>query len=88
MAGYIADLTLILCSVFKFPGNVSCGEVQSVIDNFTGSSLKTSTHVEIRSFFCRTVHQFEEDHDTDIVATKICDLILMNCNKPFGNAHT
>jgi len=85
VAGYIVDLTLILCSVFRFPRNASPSEVQSVIDDFTGSSLKMDIHAEIRRFV-QTVRQLEYQGN-DVVMTKICDLILMNCNEPFGKAH-
>ena len=73
MVGYIVDLALILCRVFRSPGNVSPGEVQSVINNFAGSSLKTRIHNDISSFI-RTVPQLQY-HDNDVVMAKIGDLI-------------
>jgi hypothetical protein len=73
VVGYIVDLTLILCRVFRSPGNVSPGEVQSVINNFAGSSLKTRIHNDISSFI-RTVPQLQY-HDNDVVMAKIGDLI-------------
>ncbi|KAN0107074.1 hypothetical protein V8E52_010519 [Russula decolorans] len=85
VVGYIVDLTLILCSVFRSPGNVSPGEVQSVINNFASSSLKTSIHNDISSFI-RTVPQLQY-HNNDVVMAKIGDLISRNCDPPRGNAH-
>jgi hypothetical protein len=79
--GYIVDLTLILCSVFRSSGNVSPSDVQSVMDNFDNSRLKTSIHAEI-SRFIRTVPRFNY-HDNDVVMEKIIDLIRQNCDKPF-----
>jgi hypothetical protein len=81
VVGYIVDLTLILCSIFRLPGNVSRGEVQSVINNFAGSSLKTDIH--------EVINQLEKPFEfrgNDIVMSKICDLISKNCDKPFSNA--
>jgi len=76
VVGYIVDLTLILCNVFKSSGNVSPGEVQSAISNFAGSSLKTSIHNDISSFI-RTVPQLQY-HNNDVVMAKIGDLISRN----------
>ncbi|KAF8474332.1 hypothetical protein DFH94DRAFT_695408 [Russula ochroleuca] len=81
VVGYIVDLTLILCSVFRSSGNVSPSDVQSVMDNFDNSRLKTSIHAEI-SRFIRTVPRFNY-HDNDVVMEKIIDLIRQNCDKPF-----
>jgi hypothetical protein len=85
VVGYIVDLTLILCSVFRSPGNVSPGEVQSAINNFAGSSLKTSIHNDISSFIT-TVPQLQY-HDNDVVMAKIRDLISGNCDPPRGDAY-
>jgi hypothetical protein len=85
VVGYIVDLTLILCSIFSSPGNVSLGGVQSAINNFAGSSLRTSIHNDISSFI-RTVPQFQY-HDNDIIIAKIKDLTLRNCDPPRGNVH-
>jgi hypothetical protein len=78
--GYIVDLTLVLCSVFRFPGNVSPSKVQSVMNNFAGSGLKTSIHAEIKSFL-RTVPLLEY-HNKDVVMEKIIDLIRQYCDLP------
>jgi len=76
VVGYIVDLTLILCSVFRSPGNVSPGEVRSVINNLAGSSFNTSIHNDISSFIRTvTVPQFQY-HDNDVIMAKIRDLIL------------
>lgn len=83
VVGYIVDLTLILCSVFKSPGNVSPSQVQTAMNGF-GSGLKTSVHAEI-SRFIRTVPKFNY-YDNDVVLEKIIDLIKQNCDPPFGNA--
>lgn len=83
VAGYIVDLTLILCRVFT--GNLLPSNVHSEIDNFTRSSLKTRIHDEIRSFTLSLSHY--EYRGIDVVAKKICDLISLNCNEPFDNAH-
>ncbi|KAF8474329.1 hypothetical protein DFH94DRAFT_124853 [Russula ochroleuca] len=80
VVGYIVDLTLILCSVSKSPGNVSPSKVQSVMNNFAGSGLKTSLHDEIRSFI-GTVPIFEY-HNKDVVMEKIIDLIRQYCDLP------
>jgi hypothetical protein len=80
VVGYIVDLTLILCSVFKSPGNVSPSKVQSVMNNFAGSGLKTSLHDEIRSFI-GTVPIFKYG-DNDVVMEKIIDLIRQYCDLP------
>jgi hypothetical protein len=85
VVGYIVDLTLILCSVFRSPGNVSPGGVQSMIDNFASSSLKTSIHNDISNFI-RMVPQFQY-HDDDVIIAKIKDLTLRNWDPPRGNAH-
>jgi hypothetical protein len=85
VVGYIVDLTLILCRVFGSPGNVSPGGVQSAINSFAGSSLKTSIHNDISNFI-RAVPQFQY-HDNDVVIAKIKDLTLRNCDPPRGNAH-
>jgi hypothetical protein len=84
VVGYIVDLTLILCRVFRSPGNVSRGDIQSAINDFNNSSLKTSIHNDISSFI-RTVPQFQY-HDNDVIIAKIKDLTLKNCNPPWGNA--
>ena len=84
MVGYIVDLTLILCRVFRSPGNVSRGDVQSAINNFASSGLKTSIHSDISSFIT-TVPQFQY-HDNDVIIAKIKDLTLRNCDPPWGNA--
>ena len=76
--GYIVDLTLILCRVFRSSGNVSPNEVQSVMNNFADSSLKTSIHAQIYRFIesmTRLEHQ-----DNDAVVAKIIDLIKQNSN--------
>ena len=80
MMGYIVNLTLVLCRVFRSPGNVSPSEVQSVMNNFAGSSLKTSIHAEIKSFL-RTVPLFEY-HNKDVVMEKIIELIRQYCDLP------
>ncbi|KAI0276096.1 hypothetical protein BGY98DRAFT_736516 [Russula aff. rugulosa BPL654] len=84
VVGYIIDLLLILCRVFS-SRNVSPGEVQSAINNFAGSSLKTSIHKDISSFIT-TVPQFQY-HDNDVIIAKITDLTLRNCDPPWSNAH-
>ena len=76
VVGYIVDLTLILCRVFRSSSNASPNEVQSVMNNFADSSLKTSIHSEI-SRFIRTVAKFNY-HDNDVVMEKIIDLIRQN----------
>ena len=86
MVGYIVDLTLILCRVFRSPGNVLRREVQSAINDFAESSLKTSIHNDISSFIT-TVPQFQyPSHDNDVIIAKIRDLSLRNCDPPWGNA--
>jgi hypothetical protein len=82
--GYVVDLTVILCGVFGSHGNVSPSGAKSVINNFVGSSLKTSIHNDISSFI-RTVPQFQYG-DNDIVMAKIIDLISRNCNPPSDDA--
>ena len=82
--GYIVDLTVILCGVFGPHGNVSPSGVQSVINNFANSSLKTSIHSDISSFI-RTVPQFQY-YDNDVVMAKVIDLISRNCDPPPSNA--
>ena len=84
VVGYIIDLTLILCRVFS-SRNVSPGEVQSAINDFSGSSLKASIHNDIRSFIT-TVQKFEF-HNNDVIIAKIKDLTLRNCDPPWNNAH-
>jgi hypothetical protein len=84
VVGYIIDLLLILCRVFS-SRNVSSGEIQSAINNFAGSSLKTSIHNDISSFI-NTVPQFQY-HDNDVIIAKITDLTLRNCDPPWSNAH-
>ena len=76
VVGYIIDLTFILCRVFN-SRNVSPLEVQSAINDFAGSSLKTSIHNDIRSFI-KPVPQFES-HDNDVIVAKIRDVTLRNC---------
>ena len=85
VVGYIVDLTLILCRVFRSSSNASPNEVQSVMNNFADSSLKTSIHSEI-SRFIRTVAKFNyhDNHDNDVIMEKIVDLIRQNCDKPFS----
>ncbi len=78
--GYIVDLTFILCTVFRFPGNVSPSQVQSVINNFDGSTHKASIHSEILSFV-NGVPRFEYG-DNDVVTTKIRGLISRSCDPP------
>jgi len=75
--GYIVDLTVILCDAFGSHGYVSPSGVQSVINNFGSSSLKTSIHNEICRFF-QPVHLLEY-RDNDVVMAKIIDLIKQNC---------
>jgi hypothetical protein len=82
--GYIVDLTRVLCDVFESHGHVSRSGVQSVINNFASSSLKTSIHNDISSFI-RTVPQFQY-YDNDVVMAKVIDLISRNCGPPSGNA--
>lgn len=82
--GYIIDLTVILCGIFGPHGNVSPSGAQSVINNFTNSSLKTRIHNDISSFI-RTVPQFQY-YDNDVVMAKIIDLISRNCDPPPSNA--
>src|SRR6267154_749168 len=84
VVGYIVDLTLILCSIFGSPDNVSPGGIQLAINNFAGSSLKTSIHNDI-SRFIRAVPQYQY-HDNDVMIAKIKDLTLRNCPTR-GNAH-
>jgi hypothetical protein len=76
--GYIVDLTLILCRVFRSSGNVSPNEVQSVMNNFANSSLKTSIHAQIYRFIESMTRL--EYHDDDAVVAKIIDLIKQNSN--------
>jgi hypothetical protein len=83
VVGYIIDLTLILCRVFS-SRNVSLGEVQSQINNFAISSLKTRIHNDIRSFIT-TVPQYQFQ-DNDVVIAKISDLTLRNCDPPWSDA--
>jgi hypothetical protein len=83
VVGYIIDLTLILCGAFS-SRNVSPGEVQLVINNYTGSGLKTSIHSDI-SGFVTTVPQFQY-HGNDVIIAKIRDFTLRNCDPPWGNA--
>ncbi len=78
--GYIVDLTLVLCHIFGSHGNMTPSGFRPVIDNFAGSSLKTSIHSDISSFI-RTVPQFQY-HDNDVIMAKIRDLILRNCDPP------
>ncbi|KAH9998778.1 hypothetical protein BJV77DRAFT_1147925 [Russula vinacea] len=80
VVGYIVDLTLVLCSVFRFPGSVSPSKVQSVMNNFAGSGHKTSIHAEIKRFIS-TVPLFEY-HNRDVVLEKIIDLIRQYCDLP------
>lgn len=82
--GYIVDLTLILCDVFRSHGNVSLSGAKSVVNNFAGSGLKTKIHNDISSFI-RVVPRFEYN-DNDVVMTKITDLISRNCDPPPSNA--
>ena len=83
VVGYIVDLALILCCVFSSSDNMSPGEVRSVINNFAGSSSKTSIHAEICHFF-KTVHRFEYQ-ENDVVLAKIIDLIRQNCDLSFAH---
>ena len=76
--GYIVDLTLILCRVFRSSGNVSPNEVQSVMNNFADSSLKTSIHAQIHRFI-ENMPSFKHQ-DNDVVMEKIIDLIKQNSN--------
>jgi hypothetical protein len=78
VAAYIVDLTLILCGVFGCHGNVSPGDVQSIMNDFASNSFKTSSYAEICSFL-KTVNRFEYQ-DNDFVLTKIIDLIRQNCD--------
>ncbi|KAF8474333.1 hypothetical protein DFH94DRAFT_805789 [Russula ochroleuca] len=78
IVGYIVDLTLILCSVFRSSGNVSPNEVQSAMNNFADSSLKTSLHTKI-SRFIESMPKFKHQ-DNDVVVAKIIDLIRQNSN--------
>ncbi len=78
--GYIVDLTLILCGIFGSHSNVTPNGVQSVIDDFAGSTHKASIHSEILSFI-DGVPQFEYG-DNDVVTAKIRDLISRNCDPP------
>ncbi|KAH9998770.1 hypothetical protein BJV77DRAFT_980342 [Russula vinacea] len=82
VVGYIVDLTLILCRVFRSSGNVSLNEVQSAMNDFADTRLKASIHTEIGRFI-RTVPRFNY-HDNDVVMEKIIDLIRQNCGKPFS----
>jgi hypothetical protein len=82
VVGYIVDLTLILCRVFRSSSNVSPNEVQSAMNDFADTRLKASIHSEI-SRFIRTVPRFNY-HDNDVVMEKIIDLIRQNCDKPFS----
>lgn len=84
-AGYIVDLTLILCSIFGSPGNVSPSGVQSAINDYASSSLRRSIHNDISSFI-RTVPQFQY-HDNDVIIAKTKDLTLRNCDPPWRNTH-
>ena len=84
MVGYIVDLTLILCRVFSSPGNVSSSKVQSVMNHFAGSGLKSNIHAGICRFI-ETVPKFKY-HDNDIVVEKIIDLVTQNCDLPTGDA--
>jgi hypothetical protein len=81
VVGYIVDLTLILCRVFRSPGNVLRREVQSAINDYADSSLKTSIHNDISSFIT-TVSQFQY-HNNDVIIAKIRDLTLRNCDTPW-----
>lgn len=74
VVGYIVDLTLILCNVFRSSGNVSLGEVQLTIKNFARSSA--NIHSDIRSFI--TMVPQLQYHDNDVVMAKIRDLISGN----------
>ena len=78
VVGYIVDLTLILCRVFRSSGNVSPNEVQLVMNNFADSSLKKSIHTQIYRFI-ESMTTFEH-HDNDVVMEKIIDLIRQNSN--------
>lgn len=82
--GYIVDLILILCGVFRSHSNVSPGGAQSVVNSFANSSLKTSIHKAI-STFIRTVTRLQFD-GKDVVVEKIVDLISRNCDTPPDNA--
>jgi hypothetical protein len=82
--GYIVDLILTLCGVFGPHGDVLPSGAPAVINNFAGSSLKTSIHNDISSFI-RTVPQFQY-YDNDVVMAKIIDLISRNCDPPPGHA--
>ncbi|KAH9998769.1 hypothetical protein BJV77DRAFT_711572 [Russula vinacea] len=78
VVGYIVDLTLILCRVFRSSGNVLPNEVQLVMNNFADSSLKKSIHTQIYRFI-ESMTTFEH-HDNDVVMEKIIDLIRQNSN--------
>jgi hypothetical protein len=75
MMGYIVDLTVILETLFRSGGDVSAGQVQSVMTELAGSDRKNRVHNDIHNFL--TVVPPPSHLDKDVYMEKIIDLITL-----------